>query len=226
MRNILHPSLYERTLREIRVGLGRDVVDQVCRSRTVQQSSNREDYLRCLTWLKTSLKWNHVVEAEAKDRIRVHVPHCPLGKLSAEDPHFCQLEAGLLGGMAGDLFDYAKVAICRGPDVPPKNCYLTIHIERTPENLVVEGPSYPLARQAEKGPTMVLAEARVFDQLSPRERQIVRLVGEGLSDKEIAATLNLSVRTAEGHISRIRQKTGLGSRTALIRWAIRITNTT
>lgn len=226
MRNMLHPSLYERTLREIGVGLGRDVVEQVCRSRTVPPSSSQEDFLRCLRWLKTSLNWHHAVEEVAKDRIRVSIPHCPLGRFAAENPHLCQLEAGLLGGIAGDLFDYAKVAIDRGPEVPPTNCYLTVHLERTPESLVVEGPRYPLEHHMKKEPQVTLADTLNFDELSPRERQIVRLIGEGLSDKEIAATLNLSVRTAEGHSFRIREKTGLKSRSALIRWAIKVGNAT
>lgn len=77
-----------------------------------------------------------------------------------------------------------------------------------------------------KEPQVTLADTLNFDELSPRERQIVRLIGEGLSDKEIAATLNLSVRTAEGHSFRIREKTGLKSRSALIRWAIKVGNAT
>jgi len=222
VKNILHPSLYERTLREIGVSLGRDVVRHVRPSRAVLRPFHQEDYLRCLGWMKTHWGWNHIIQAETKGLVSVSVPHCPFGKLAVEDPHLCQIEAGLLGGIAGDYFDYAKVAICRGSDVPPTDCHLTVHLERTPQSLSVEGPCFPLERAGEKWAHTVGPEATAYAQLSPREQQIVRLIGEGLSDKEIAGVLKLSVRTAEGHISRIREKTGLRSRSALIRWAMRI----
>ncbi len=224
VKNILHPFLYERTLREIGVRLGREVVSHVRPSHTTSQPFDQEDYLRCLEWMKTHAGWNHEVTAETPGLVSISIPHCPFGKLAADDPHLCQIEAGMLGGIAGDQFHYAKVEICRGPDVPPKECTLTVHLERTPQSMIVEGPSFPLEPVGNKRVHTVGPEAQAFAHLSPREQQIVRLIGEGLSDKEIATTLNLSVRTAEGHISRIREKTGLRSRSGLIRWAIRISH--
>jgi len=221
VKNILHPSFYERTLREIGIRLGREVVSQVRRSHATAGPFQREDYLRCLEWMKTHWGWNHEVKVETKGLVSISIPHCPFGKLAADDPHLCQIEAGMLGGIAGDHFNYAKVEICRGPDVPPKECSLTVHLERTPQSIIVEGASFPLAPAEERRAPTVVPEIQAFARLSSREQQIVRLIGEGLSDKGIATVLRLSVRTVEGHLARIREKTGLSSRSALIRWAIR-----
>jgi DNA-binding CsgD family transcriptional regulator len=222
VKNIFHPSFYERTLREIGMRLGREVVSQVRQSHPAAPPFQREDYLRCLEWMKTHWGWNHDVKVETNGLVSISIPHCPFGKLAADDPHLCQIEAGMLGGIAGHHFNFAKVEICRGPDVPPKECSLTVHLERTPQSMIVEGPSFPLAPAEEKQVPTVGPEIEMFAQLTPREQQIVRLIGEGLSDKGIAGILKLSVRTAEGHIAKIREKTGLKSRSALIRWAIRI----
>ena len=57
--------------------------------------------------------------------------------------------------------------------------------------------------------------------LSPRERQIVQLVAEGHSNKEIAKLLNISLKTVETHRASIMRKLNLSSAAALVRYAIR-----
>jgi LuxR family transcriptional regulator, maltose regulon positive regulatory protein len=55
--------------------------------------------------------------------------------------------------------------------------------------------------------------------LSPREIEVLRLVAEGLSDKEIAGRLHLSGHTVHRHLSNVRRKLGLPSRAAAVGWA-------
>lgn len=54
--------------------------------------------------------------------------------------------------------------------------------------------------------------------LTPRELEVAALVAEGLTNKEIAARLFLSERTAEGHVEHIRDKLGFGTRTQIATW--------
>jgi two-component system response regulator NreC len=60
-----------------------------------------------------------------------------------------------------------------------------------------------------------------YDLLSAREREILQLVAEGNSSKEIANLLNLSVYTVETHRARIMQKLNLRSIPELILYAVR-----
>jgi RNA polymerase sigma factor (sigma-70 family) len=60
-----------------------------------------------------------------------------------------------------------------------------------------------------------------YDLLSPREREILQLVAEGKSSKEIAAVLNLSVYTIETHRSNLMQKLNLRGIPELILYAVR-----
>jgi two-component system, NarL family, response regulator NreC len=60
-----------------------------------------------------------------------------------------------------------------------------------------------------------------YDLLTPREREILQLVAEGKSNKEIAAILNLSVYTIETHRSNIMEKLKLKSLPELILYAVR-----
>ncbi|MBZ5648670.1 MAG: response regulator transcription factor [Acidobacteriia bacterium] len=59
------------------------------------------------------------------------------------------------------------------------------------------------------------------DRLTPREREVVQLLAEGKSTKEVAAILGLSVKTAETHRSNIMRKLSLHSVSELVRYAIR-----
>lgn len=65
------------------------------------------------------------------------------------------------------------------------------------------------------------AERDALASLSDRELQVVRLVAEGLSNKEISARLTLSDKTVKNHISHILAKMGLTARTQVAVYAIR-----
>ena len=72
-----------------------------------------------------------------------------------------------------------------------------------------------LADQCGGAFTPALRRAAETVPLTDREREIVMLIGDGLPNRAVAARLNLSVRTVEGHIHRARTKTGATSREEL-----------
>ena len=59
------------------------------------------------------------------------------------------------------------------------------------------------------------------DPLSPREHQVLQLVAEGKTTKEVATQLGISVKTAESHRSRIMEKLEIHETAGLVRYAIR-----
>jgi DNA-binding NarL/FixJ family response regulator len=59
------------------------------------------------------------------------------------------------------------------------------------------------------------------DSLSGRERQVLQLVGEGKSTKDIAIQLGISPKTAESHRSRLMKKLDIHETASLVRYAIR-----
>jgi DNA-binding NarL/FixJ family response regulator len=60
------------------------------------------------------------------------------------------------------------------------------------------------------------------DGLTPREREVLQLVAEGKTTKEVAAVLGISVKTAESHRSRIMEKLDIHETASLVRYAIRL----
>jgi len=59
------------------------------------------------------------------------------------------------------------------------------------------------------------------DPLTARERIVLQLVAEGRTTKDIAATLNLTVKTAESHRARLMEKLDIHDTAGLVRYAIR-----
>ena len=81
-----------------------------------------------------------------------------------------------------------------------------------------EGVAYALEQDRQPKPTRSRAPDLPMP-LTPREQDIARLVAQGLSNKQIAAKLVVSQRTAESHILNILNKLGFNSRTQIASWA-------
>jgi DNA-binding NarL/FixJ family response regulator len=64
------------------------------------------------------------------------------------------------------------------------------------------------------------AEDHELDQLTPREREVLRHIARGYMYKEIAMRLGISVKTVEAHVSAVLRKLQLSSRHELSRWAV------
>jgi two-component system nitrate/nitrite response regulator NarL len=100
-------------------------------------------------------------------------------------------------------------------------------IERSAITIVGEFPSLGAARAAElEDVDAVLAalrpepEASAPEALTPREREVLALVAEGLSNKAIAAELGISDQTVKFHVASITAKLGAANRTEAVRRAI------
>jgi two-component system, NarL family, response regulator NreC len=64
-------------------------------------------------------------------------------------------------------------------------------------------------------------ERAPVDPLAPREREVLQLVAEGKTSKEIASLLNVSVKTAESYRANIMEKLDIHETAGLVRYAIR-----
>ncbi len=62
--------------------------------------------------------------------------------------------------------------------------------------------------------------ANPIDRLSNRELQILHMIGKGMSTRETAHSLNLSIKTVESHRQRIKRKLNLSTGTQLVQYAV------
>lgn len=64
-----------------------------------------------------------------------------------------------------------------------------------------------------------LGRRRAVTELSPREEEVLRLVAEGLANKQIARRLQITERTVKAHLTRVFDRIGVADRTQAALWA-------
>ena len=63
---------------------------------------------------------------------------------------------------------------------------------------------------------------KALKMLSPREVEILDMVGQGMTNREIPQKLNLSVRTVQNHRQNICKKLNLIGRNSLLKWVLKV----
>ncbi len=89
---------------------------------------------------------------------------------------------------------------------------------------VARGETYlspPISKAVVDGYVQRMISDQPLDLLTPRQREILQLVAEGGSTKEIAHRLGLSVKTIEAHRSQIMDRLGIHDIPGLVRFAVR-----
>lgn len=221
LESLLNPQVVQEVLRNIGVRLGQQALQQFRETRKPSEPFSLEEFVRFLAETEEHKEWGLSATVVATDRFSLNVPTCPFGPKAAEWPHICHMDSGFWGEVTGNAFGYAKVCVHRGEGAPPHQCHITVFTKKTPDSQASEGTVFPFNHAAKSGIATSGPTDSLLSTLSTRETEVLRLIGEGLSDKEIATALSLSVRTVEGYAARIREKLGLESRADLIRYALR-----
>ena len=106
-------------------------------------------------------------------------------------------------------------SICDEPDAV---CRGLLDVAKAPSHCFVLGPT---ARARCGTSSRGDKPTTSLDTLSPREIEVLRLIGRGLSRQDVAAELCRSPKTIDGHQERLLRKLGVSNRTELMRLAIR-----
>jgi DNA-binding NarL/FixJ family response regulator len=84
-----------------------------------------------------------------------------------------------------------------------------------------EGTSSKLTRMIAKSDRIPFMKKAPIPELSPREIDVIRLICEEMTNKEIASNLDLSIRTVEGYRDKIQEKIGARNSAGIVIYAIR-----
>jgi len=139
--------------------------------------------------------------------VRAHHPHLPILVLSMYDETI-YAERMLAAGANGYIMKQAAseqflVALRRVLD---GGIYVSEAVGTNMIQKFASGGSY--------------ASANPIDRLSNRELQILHMIGKGMSTRETALSLNLSIKTVESHRQRIKRKLNLTTGTQLVQYAV------
>jgi DNA-binding NarL/FixJ family response regulator len=142
---------------------------------------------------------------QAAREIRAHVPDTRVLLLSMHDDERYFLE-GLEAGAAGYVLKRAADTDLIGAvrTVADGRTFLSDEAQRTLMDEWLEG-----------------GRAEPEDPLTPRELEVVKLIAEAFTNRQIAETLKLSEKTIESHRANVFAKLGMRDRVELVRYAIR-----
>jgi DNA-binding NarL/FixJ family response regulator len=101
-------------------------------------------------------------------------------------------------------------------DATPEEILYGVRVVAAGESLLAPAVTTRLVREFATWPTAGRPRAGQLDSLTDREREVLLLVAQGLSNDEIAGRLVLSPLTAKTHVSRILGKLALRDRTQLV----------
>ena len=142
---------------------------------------------------------------QAARQIRAHLPETQVLVLSMHDDEryvFDALKAGASGYVLKREVDQALLNAIRS--LQRGEAFLTNAVERSLIRAWMKDDS--------TGPE---------EPLSPREQEVLKLIAEAHTNKEIAATLHLAEKTVESHRANLLRKLGMRDRVELVRYAIR-----
>ncbi|MEV0406674.1 response regulator transcription factor [Actinoallomurus sp. NPDC050550] len=119
-----------------------------------------------------------------------------------------------------DLDRYVYAALRAGAsgfllkDTPPADLLAAIRVIAAGEALLAPSVTRRLIAEFTRRPTV--HDHRALDEVTDREREVLRLVGRGLSNAEIAEHLHVSIATAKSHVSRLLMKLQARDRAQLV----------
>jgi DNA-binding NarL/FixJ family response regulator len=152
------------------------------------------------------LKMPNLNGAEAARRIIAERPDIKVLVLTCFETEGVVLEA-MRAGVSGYMLK----------DVPPEALVSSILATTAGEYVIAS----PVAKRLIDSFTAVETQGELFEGLSAREIQIVKLIASGLVNKQIARRLQVSEKTVRNHISNVYQKLGVMDRSQVALYAVR-----
>jgi DNA-binding NarL/FixJ family response regulator len=117
-----------------------------------------------------------------------------------------------------DLDEYAFAALRAGAsgfplkDTPPADLLTAIRVVAAGDALLAPGITRRLIEEFTRRPEPAPHQPSGLDEIAEREREVLTLIGLGLSNTEIAVALHVSLSTAKAHIGRLLMKLGARDR--------------
>jgi RNA polymerase sigma factor (sigma-70 family) len=95
-------------------------------------------------------------------------------------------------------------------------------IKTVAKDKVYISPNFPSKTQKPRKAKVFNDESTIFEELPPRKKEILKLIAESYSTKEIATKLGLSTKTVEAHRLQLMNKLGIYDIAGLVKFALRI----
>ena len=245
------PDVAEAVVAQVGANVGGRMEEAYRAARGISDRLSPEQIADLYVRLKGAIGGSFYVISADEEKIVLGNRNCPFGPVVQRQPGLCRMTSSVFGGIAARNTGRSSVVLeerialgdpeCRvvvwlgdndPPDPDAAHHYLGPVDESDTDPALVEACRAAMHGKDFLYPEAVAAFMRDFlkrgeyvggpkDLLTRREREIVTLIAESYTGKEIAEQLVISEKTVERHRGNILSKLGLRDRVALTRYAIR-----
>ena len=245
------PDVAEAVVAQVGANVGGRMEDAYRAARGISDRLSPEQIADLFVRLKAAIDGSFYVISADEEKIVLGNRNCPFGPVVQRQPGLCRMTSSVFGGIAARNTGRSAVVLeerialgdpeCRvvvwlgdsePPDPDAAHHYLGPVDDSAADPALVEACRAAMHGKDFLYPEAVAAFMRNFlkrgeyvngpkDLLTRREREIVTLIADSYTGKEIAEKLVISEKTVERHRGNILLKLGLRDRVALTRYAIR-----
>ena len=245
------PDVAEALVARVGESIGERMEDAYRSARRLTGRLSPEQMGDLYVQLKRAIEGDFYVIEASDSQIVLGNRRCPFGEAVQRQPALCQMTASVFGGIAARNTGGGRVVLDERIALGDPQCRVTVRLgpaadedagflatvsapeEEEPDPHLIEACRAALHGEPFLYPEAVAAFMRDFlhrrtlldraarDPLTPRELEVVKLVADSLTGREIAERLSISEKTVERHRQNILIKLGLRDRVALTRYAIR-----
>lgn len=217
----IHPSVFQEIVQSIGVDRGRLAASVWRLARGAGRRCDSQACVECLKAIGRQCGWTLRVTVEPEDTLTITVQKRRCTESRESGVYLCDLAAGLFAGIVAETLGYAKICANQCSETPPFGCAFTIDLRESEGHAAIPDITHQHIEKKSIPRGDLWVDSAPGDRLTPREQQILPLIAQGFSDKQIAVTLQRSVRTVENHVARIRQKLCIENRAGLVRFVFR-----
>lgn len=129
-----------------------------------------DEYTHVIVDLKQKINGNFSLVANDPTKVVVRTTSCPFDAFVRQSPSLCFMTSSVFGGIAARNFGYAKVVLHKRIALGDPGCYVTVHLQRTPEAEASVGKEYyPDIDQASPD---IAEQLRLMDRVRRLHRQL------------------------------------------------------
>jgi DNA-binding CsgD family transcriptional regulator/anti-sigma regulatory factor (Ser/Thr protein kinase) len=245
------PDAAEALVAQVGANVGRRMEDGYREAREITGRLTRDQIADLYVQLKAAIDGDFYVVDIDERRIVLGNRRCPFGAVVQREPGLCRMTSSVFGGIAARNTGAAAVVLEERIALGDPECRVVVWLDggarprppgahlygepRPPEDadpVLIEACRAALRGEHFLYPEAIVAFMRDFlrrgdhaggrkELLTRRQREVVELIAESLTSREIAERLVISEKTVERHRANVLVKLGLRDRVALTRWAIR-----
>jgi hypothetical protein len=167
---ILGSDLTGAYILNVGLSMGAAIEEEYKRFWGIDRCLTLDEYAHVIVDLKQKIQGNFSLVSKDAFKVVVRTTSCPFDTLVRQSPSLCFMTSSVFGGIAARNFGYAKVVLHQRIALGDPGCYVTIHLQRTPEAQMALGKEY--VPDLDQGSPDIAEQLHLMEQVQHLRKQL------------------------------------------------------